>query len=183
VTVSPVRIAVAVSLALAAAACSPTDKPQTPPPSSAGESPISTVSAEQAEAAAGALAAYNQFREYQVKAMTSGKNSRDEMVGFTGEPLLGTSLHALDSQARNGITFAGRPAWSPKASAVDLTKNPPIVTIDDCFDTTGFTPVKNGKPVPAASGTPTRFIVIVKVKKVDGRWYVFEDISPRSRSC
>jgi len=90
--------------------------------STAAPRPSSTLSAEQTQAAQQALAAYNAYREYQVKAMTTGKYDSQEMQAFLGDPMLGIAVHALFTQQQAGVVFHGRPTWTPKVVEVDLAK-------------------------------------------------------------
>ena len=75
------------------AGCTSTSKAPHPLSSSAAPtasaSPSPSISAEQAEAETKALAAYNAYREYQVKAMTSGHYDEKVMMGFIGGTELG----------------------------------------------------------------------------------------------
>jgi hypothetical protein len=104
------------------------------------------------------------------------------MVKFVGEPLLGNQIYALSSQQRAHVLLQGRPKWSPTVTKVDVQSIPHVVTITDCLDVTGYTAVKDGKPVPPPSG-PTRNAVLMHVKLVNDVWYVFEDVAPKGQTC
>ena len=85
-------------LLLGLAGCTSTSKAPHPlsssaaPTASASASP--SIPADQAEAAAKALVAYNAYQEYQVKAMTSGHYDQKVMEGFIGSPELNILIHA-----------------------------------------------------------------------------------------
>ena len=153
----------------------------TAPAVSASASP--SIPADQAEAATKALAAYNAYREYQVKAMTSGHYDEKVMMGFTGGTELGRVGHALHVQESDGLTITGRrPTWSPTVASVDLAAVPPVVVIHDCYDTSGMTLLIHGKPGPTPSGAP-RSALIAQVEQVSGKWYVFQVADAPDKTC
>jgi hypothetical protein len=166
------------------ASCSSRDNPPLAPTAStpASPAPSSTITAEQAAAEKDALAAYNAYMEYLVKAQTTGAFNHDEMARFVGDPLLGNQIFALSNQQQAKVLLQGRPKWAPKVTKIDLVATPHVVTVSDCLDVTGYTAVKDGKPVPPPSG-PTRNAVLMHVKLVNGAWYVYEDVAPKGQTC
>jgi hypothetical protein len=164
--------------------CTSTSK--APHPLSSSAAPTASASpsipADQAEAAAKALAAYNAYREYQVKAMTSGHYDEKVMKGFIGSPELNIMIHALFVQESDGVTFTGRPTWSPTVASVNLTSTPPIVVLHDCFDVSGFTPHVQGKPVTTPSDVKRQDIT-VQIEQVSGKWYVFQAKTAAGTKC
>ncbi len=171
---------------LVLAGCTSTSKAPHPLSSSAAPtasaSPSPSISAEQAEAETKALAAYNAYREYQVKAMTSGHFDRKDMTGFIGDPELSELTHDLRVQESGGVTTTGRPDWSPTVASVNLTSTPPVVVIRDCFDFSGVTLRIDGKPGPTPSGNP-RQVLMVQVEQVKAKWYVFQVKTVTGKTC
>jgi hypothetical protein len=174
------------AMLLLLAGCTSTSKAPHPLSSSAAQtasaSPSPSIPADQAEAETKALAAYNAYREYQVKAMTSGHYEEKVMKGFIGSPELNIMIHALFVQESDGVTFTGRPTWSPTVASVNLTSTPPIVVIHDCFDVSGFTPLVQGKPVTTPSDVKRQDIT-VQVEQVSGKWYVFQAKTAAGTKC
>jgi hypothetical protein len=145
-------------------------------------SPSPTVDPAVAEAETQALATYVKFRRFQVSAEKTGRFSQSALATFVGDPLLSDQVANLYQQESLGITFVGDPTWKPAVTGADLTANPPTVTIQDCYKTSGFHPVQHGKRVPVASATPS-VVLKVEVENVRGVWYVFGDDPVKGKTC
>ncbi|MFI7025145.1 hypothetical protein ACIBMZ_20755 [Micromonospora sp. NPDC049900] len=124
------------------------------------------------------LAAYNGYLEAYVKASATADYRTTELAKFVGEPLLGQLLNSLHSMSRSGVRNEGRPTWSPSVTELRLDANEAV--IQDCFDSTGWV-VVGGKARPTTQAE--KYPVVVKVKRVNGKWFVYESIAQRSSTC
>jgi hypothetical protein len=173
-------------LLFTAAACTD-DSPAPVPPASGITSAASTPTTDpaQSKASADALTVYASYRTtYQAAAMRADPKSKD-LPKYVAEPLLGQLVNSFSQMNDAGVVSRGESIWNGQAVDVQLDANPPIVTIEDCRDTTAVVTVnkKTGKPVPAPSNQAKKYVVVSKAKQVSGAWYIFESTGDRSRSC
>ncbi|MEU1812978.1 hypothetical protein [Micromonospora aurantiaca (nom. illeg.)] len=173
-------------LLLAVAGCSG-DEPAPEPPGASVTSaaPSPTVDPAEAKARADALAVYAAYRTaYQAAVAKADFRSKD-LPKYVAEPLLGQVRNAFSQMNDAGVISRGESIWNGQAVDVQLDAEPPVVTIEDCRDTSAVVTVdrKTGKPAPAPSNQAKKYIVVSKAKQVDGTWYVFESTGDRSRTC
>jgi hypothetical protein len=85
--------------------------------------------------------------------------------------------------AEAGIVVTGKPILSPEVTAVSLGSSP-VVTITDCVDTRGWTPVykATGKSA-AAPNQPRRVLATALVRRYGDGWVITELTTDRSRAC
>ncbi|MDG4784941.1 hypothetical protein O7626_03165 [Micromonospora sp. WMMD1102] len=124
------------------------------------------------------LAAYNGYLEAYVKASATADYRTKELATYVGEPLLGQLLNNLFNMSRSGVHNEGRPTWSPTVTELRLDANQAV--IQDCFDSTNWNTV-GGKAQPTAQAK--RYPVVVKAKRVNDKWYVYESTAQRSSTC
>jgi hypothetical protein len=95
------------------------------------------------------------------------------------EPLLGQLLNNLFTMSRSGVHNEGRPNWRPHVTELRLDAGEAV--IQDCFDSTNWNAVggRGGGPSDQAKKYP----VVVKAKRVNDKWYVYESTAQRSSTC
>jgi type II secretory pathway pseudopilin PulG len=146
--------------------------------SSAGAMVSATANAVEEQARQEVLAAYNGYLEAYVKASATADYNTQELAKFVGEPLLGQLLNNLFNMSRSGVHNDGRPTWSPTVTELRLDSNEAVV--QDCFDSTNWNAV-GGKVQPTTQAK--KYPVVVKVKRVNGKWYVYESAAQRGSTC
>jgi len=151
--------------------------------SAAASAPSSATT--DADVTASVLAAYAGFREAYIAAAATADAQTAELATFAGDPLLLQTRLALQTQARHGIVYQGRPTWTAKVTGANLTTRPYTATIEDCLDTTGWIPVNRRTRVPATlPGQALRYRVISTAQRYDdGRWLIIQSAADRSRPC
>jgi hypothetical protein len=176
---------IACGLLLCAAGCSKDEASPEPPVASATGAAPSSADPAEAKASADALAVYTAYRTaYQAAAAKADYRSK-ELPKYVAEPLLGQIVNSFSQMDAAGVVSRGESIWNGKAVDVQLDSNPPVVTIEDCRDTSAVVTVvkKTGKPAPAPSNQAKKYIVVSKAKQVKGTWYIFESTGDRSRTC
>lgn len=159
-----------------------------PPPSSTSPSRSSSTSptpSPDASAAAreAALAAYRGFRRAQVAAEATADARNPELAKYAGDKALAQERANLLQLAEAGIVVTGKPIFSPEVTAVSLGSSP-VVTITDCVDTQGWTPVykATGKSA-AAPNQPRRILATALARPYGDGWIITELTTDRSRTC
>lgn len=153
-------------------------------PSTTPAATASTPSAGQ-DAETKAMAAYTGFREAYIAAAATADARTADLAKYVGDPLLLETRLALQTQGGQGIVYQGRPTWSARATAVNVSTRPFSVTIEDCLDTTNWTPVYKATGKPAAAGGQALRYVVTSTAQLydDGRWLINQSKADRSRSC
>jgi hypothetical protein len=132
-----------------------------------------------------ATAAYNGYWESYVAAAAKGDSTSAEFVKYVADPLLTELRIAIKQAVDMGISYKGRPTWTPRVSAVNLAKQPYTATIEDCFDSAKWEAVytKTGKSA-VAPGQATRYVITSTVKLFDQKgWLLTDSRADRSRTC
>lgn len=174
-------VVVSLGVALCVLAGCTSEPAAEPQPTSTGGSTATaapTVDAVEEEARQAVLAAYNGYLEAYVKASATADYRTKELATYVGEPLLGQLLNNLFNMSRSGVHNEGRPSWSPTVTELRLDAGEAV--IQDCFDSTNWNAV-GGKAQPTAQAK--RYPVVVKAKRVSGKWYVYESTAQRSSTC
>ncbi len=117
----------------------------TPTPSSSTPTTIlkaSVAPSPDASTAAGAaaLGAYRSFRRAQVAAEAVANARHPGLAKYAGDKALAQERANLLQLAKAGIVVTGQPILTPVFTAVSLGASP-TVTIMDCVDTSGWTPI------------------------------------------
>jgi hypothetical protein len=137
-----------------------------------------TVDAAEANARREILATYNGYLEAYIKASATADYRTKELATYVGEPLLGQLLNNLFNMSRSGVRNEGRPTWNPTVTELRLDSGEAV--IQDCFDSTNWNAVGGkAQPTPQAKKYP----VVVKAKRVNDKWYVYESTAQRSSTC
>lgn len=172
--------ALALGLAYALAGCSGSSSsgPDATPsavPSAAMPSPVDSAEEQTRQ---DVIAVYDGYLEAYVKASATADYRTKELAKFVGEPLLGQLLNNLQNMSRSGVHNEGRPTWSPTVTELQLDAGEAV--IQDCFDSTNWNAV-GGEAPPTTQAK--RYPVVVKVKRVSEKWYVYESTARRSSTC
>jgi len=124
------------------------------------------------------LATYNGYLEAYITASAAADYRTDALKQYVAEPLLGQLLNNLFNMSRSGVHNEGRPRWSPTVTELRLGDDQTV--IQDCFDSSNWNAV-GGKAKPTAQAK--KYPVVVKVKRIKDRWYVYESTAQRSSTC
>ena len=181
--VAVVTVVAALTTACSSAATPPTQSPTSsiasPSPSTTSPSPSPT-----AEAATAALASYSSYWTAKVASFADPASKPDpKLASFAIDKALAEAHSTLLVLRRAGIAMQGQPGHSAQATAVKLG-DPSTVTIEDCLDSTKWTPVyvATGKSA-LAPGQATHVIVDSLATVYNGRWVIRESITHKDRPC
>ncbi len=137
-----------------------------------------TVDPAEAQARRDILAAYNGYLEAYVKATSTADYRTKELGPYVAQPLLGDLLHNLQLMSSSGVHYEGRPVSNPEVTELRLDVGTAV--IEGCFDATNWNAV-GGKAQPTAQAK--RYPVVLKAKRVSGKWYLYEAVADRSATC
>lgn len=142
--------------------------------------PAPTVSTDPAETEAREqiLATYSGYLEAYIAASAKADHRTGELAKWVAEPLLGQLINNLYNMSRSDLRNVGRPEWNPVVTELRLDADQAV--IEDCFDASGWDTVGGKAP---ATPQAKKYPVVAKVKRVNGRWYVYESTPQRSSSC
>ncbi|BBH67115.1 hypothetical protein ACTI_38000 [Actinoplanes sp. OR16] len=148
--------------------------PTAPPATSA--SPAPTVDEAEAAAMKGVRTAYADYQRVVAAAQNKGDPKAKDLASYVAEPLLGQIRNSIGSMAKAGFVVKGRTEskGDPEITELNLDDRTPTATIEDCIDPSSavLTSKKTGKPQPAPSGQPPRYLVVSTAKQVSGKWYI-----------
>lgn len=118
--------------------------------------------------------------------MTAEATADARYVGlsrYAGDKALAQERANLLQLAAAGIIVTGKPVFSPRVTGVTLGVSP-VVTIADCVDTRGWTPVykATGKSA-AAPNQPRRVLATALARPYRSGWVITELKTDRSREC
>ncbi|GGM51812.1 hypothetical protein ACFFX1_08385 [Dactylosporangium sucinum] len=148
------------------------------PEISGSASATPTTSLEEDEARRQILAVYNGYLATYIKASATADYRTTELAAYVGEPLLGQLLNSMYIMSIDGVHNDGRPTWTPAVTELQLSDGQAV--IEDCFDGTNWHAVGGKTPPPAQ---PKRYPVVVKAKRVNAKWYVYESTAYRGDPC
>lgn len=147
-------------------------------PVALGPAPSASSSANSAADAAGkaAVDAYNAALTYEVGAYAKMKSTPAELGKYLGEPALDGVAFATSYFGPRGIVYEGKPSWQATPTNVDLTVNPPVVTLSICFTGNGWRAVykSSGKPY-ITSKDPPHQLEIASVAQINGKWLLTQE--------
>ena len=138
-----------------------------------------------------ALGVYKSTINALTKAMTTNQLDVELSKYATGAAFV-TFSQAVSSDINHNIIYVGAPQSSPKVTATDLTANPKIVTITDCFGGPHFTPVfaaddqaghKKGQSAVGPGQSTAPHPLTVQVVNRTGTWQVEEYTPNGSATC
>jgi hypothetical protein len=152
--------------------------PTTTPTASVAPTPDAS-----AAAGAAALDAYRSFRRAQVAAEAVANARHPDLAKYAGDKALAQERANLLQLAKAGIVVTGQPILTPVVTAVSLGASP-MVTITDCMDTSGWTPIykATGKSA-AAPNQPSRVLATAVARPYAQGWIIAELTTDRSRPC
>ena len=148
-------------------------------PISVGAAPsAASSSANPAADAAGkaAVEAYNAALTYEVGAFVKMNPTVASLKKYLGEPDLDGAVFTTGYFRSQGVVYHGKPSWVATPTNVDLTANPPTVTLSICFTANGWQPVykSSGKPY-STSKDPAHQLKIATVTQVNGQWLLTQE--------
>ena len=170
---------------LAVSSCSGSSEPPSSLPTSSSTPSASATPSPDASTAAGAaaLVAYSGFRSAQVAAEAVADAHNPDLAKFAGNKALAQERANLLQLAKAGIIVTGQPILKPEVTAVSLG-GAPVVTITDCVDTSGWTPIykATGKSA-AAPNQPSRVLATALARPYGQGWIITALTTERSRPC
>lgn len=183
------RVALLLLGVLAAGGCSaPVDAPRPPATSTSPNSSTATATATSTAdattaATQAALEAYRGFRRAQVAAEAIADARHPDLSKYAGDKALAQERANLLQLAQAGIVVTGQPVFSPEVTDMSLAVAP-VVSITDCVDTSGWTPVyKDTGKSAAAPGQPARVLATAVARPYGDGWLITDLTTDRSRSC
>jgi hypothetical protein len=128
------------------------------------------------DAAKAAVDAYGAALTYEVGAFVKMNPTAASLKKYLGEPDLDGAVLTTGYFRSQGIVYHGKPSWTATPTNVDLTANPPIVTLSICFTANGWQPVykSSGKPY-STSKDPAHQLKIASLTQVDGKWLLTQE--------
>ncbi len=162
---------------------SPTASTSSSRPSTSASTPSSSPDPT-ASARSEALASYSSYWTAKVASFADPASKPDpKLASFAIDKALAEAQSTVLVLRRAGIAMRGEPRHTAQATAVQLG-DPSMVTIQDCLDSTTWTPVyvATGKSA-LAPGQPTHVIVDSLATVYDGRWVIRESITHKDRPC
>jgi hypothetical protein len=167
------------ALALLAGLAACTQSADSSRPIAVGAAPSAvTSSANPAAEAAGkaAVEAYDAALTYEVGAFVKMNPTAASLKKYLGEPDLDGAVFTTGYFRSQGVVYHGKPTWTATPTNVDLTANPPIVTLSICFTAHGWRPVykSSGKPY-STSKDPAHQLETASVTQVDGKWLLTQE--------
>ena len=170
---------------LAVSSCSGSSEPPSTFPTSASTPSASATPSPDASTAAGvaALVAYRGFRRAQVAAEAVADARHPDLATYAGDKALAQERANLLQLAKAGIIVTGQPILKPEVTDVSLG-SAPVVTITDCIDTSGWTPIyKTTGKSAAAPNQPSRVLATALARPYGQGWIITELTTERSRPC
>jgi hypothetical protein len=144
-----------------------------------------SANAEEAEARTKAVEAYNKLREAQVAASAKADVSGGDVDKYAADPLLSEIRNNLYFKRQQGLVTKGAPKWNVEVTKVNVATRPFTVTLEDCFDGTGWQTVfKDSGKSAAVPGQAKKYLVRAEaVQYDDGRWLIGSAKADRDRQC
>lgn len=167
----------ALALLTGLAACTQSADSSNPTAVGAAPSAASSSANQAADAAAkAAVNAYDAALTYEVGAFVKMNPTAASLKRYLGQPDLDGAVFATGYYRSQGIVYHGKPTWTATPTNVDVTANPPIVTLSICFTANGWQPVykASGKPY-STSKDPAHELEIASVTQVHGKWVLTQE--------
>lgn len=171
----------AVLVALLVGACSSSGE-ATPPVAAPSTAASAGPDAEAASKAA--LAAYEGYLAASREASADPDPTHPALAKYLADPLLTRVRDTVRDLETHGAVRTGKMVSDPRVSALDLTGDPPTVSIQDCIDSSGYKMVyaKSKKPVPGAAGG--RYVATATATLYpDGRWLISDGAVHQDQPC
>lgn len=167
----------ALALLTGLVACTQSADSSTPIAVGAAPSAASSSANPGADAAGkAAVAAYDATLTYEVGSFAKMNPTAASLKKFLGEPALDGAVFVTGYYRTQGIVYHGKPSWTATPTNVDLTANPPIVTLSICFTSNGWKPVyKSSGKAYSTSKDPAHQLEIASVTQVDGTWLLTQE--------
>ncbi len=183
--VAVVTVVAALTTACSSATTPPTQSPTAsstaPTPSTTSPSPTPSPTA---EAATAALASYDAFWTAKVASQADPtRKPGPDLATYSIDKALADAQATVLLLRRSGVEMHGQPRHDAKATAVNLG-DPKTVSIQDCLDSTDWTPVyaATGKSA-LAPGQSLRVVVDSLATVYNGHWVIRESVAHRDQPC
>lgn len=171
----------AVLVALLVGACSSSGgaSPPVAAPSTAASAGPDAEAASKA-----ALAAYAGYLAASSEASADPDPAHPALARYLADPLLTRVRDTVRDLETHGAMRTGKMISDPRVSALDLTADPPTVSIQDCIDSSGYKMVytESKKPVPGTAGG--RYVATATATRYpDGRWLISHGAIHQDQPC
>lgn len=171
----------AVLLALVISACSSSGEATLPV---AAPSTAASAGPDADTASKAALAAYNGYLAASRDASVDPDPTHPALTKYLADPLLTRVRDTVRDLETHGAVRTGKMVSDPRVSALDLTADPPTVSIQDCIDSSGYKMVyaESKKPVPGTVGG--RYVATATATLYpDGRWLISDGAIHQDQPC
>jgi hypothetical protein len=137
-----------------------------------------------ASASAAALDTYRRYWDGRVSAQVDPKRQLpQELLTYAIDTALADEEDAIVTYRAQGIAWRGRPTLAPTVTSVSLGDTPKV-TIQDCVDTSNWTPVfaSTGRSA-RAPGQLSRVVVDSLATVYAAHWVIRTATAYRNRGC
>ena len=168
------------ALVLLSAACSgDKDSPGTTQPTTSASA---SQAPDEAAARAAITTAYDAYRTAYIAAAATSDANNSDLAKYTYYPLRSDLVTALQQAKEQGVTYEGTPTWKVEVTSLNLGGTPATAELTDCFDTTNWKVMRDGKPA-GAPGQAKKFVVTATAKLIEGTWYIDTSTPHRDQPC
>lgn len=159
----------------------PTATPAHPSPSRTPVDPAEAAATEEI------LELVSAFRAVEVSAYADPQPphlARRDLNDYLADPLLSRTLDRLRTMREAGIVVEGQPRFDPVVHELRLDASPPIATVRDCVDASGWQDVfaDTGDPVPG-DGRPDRYVEWLELTLYDDGWLIHSTGVKEAKEC
>ncbi|MFD8339274.1 hypothetical protein ACFV42_42625 [Streptomyces solisilvae] len=182
---------IAVGVALSVTSCSGDDnksdeskQSSTPAASTPESSKSSAPSDPQAADKRDILAAYRSYWSEQVKAYSKASVKDTDLDKYASADALGRAEGDVLSLQKAGVVTRGKPTSDPEVTQIDMDRQVPQATINDCIDVSKWISVnrKTGKTVPPPRGQLKRYTTTIEAEKWGKQWMMLK-VTSKARTC
>ncbi|MFI0772595.1 hypothetical protein ACH4TQ_48230 [Streptomyces sp. NPDC021218] len=184
-------LTIAVGVALSVTSCSGGDdkapdesKQSSTPATSPAPSKPSASSDPQAADKRDVLTAYRSYWHEQVKAYSKASVKDTDLDKYASADALGRAEGDVLSLQKAGVVTRGKPTSNPEVTRIDMDRQVPQATINDCLDVSKWISVnrKTGKTVPPPKGQLKRYTTTIEAEKWGKQWMMLK-VTSKARTC
>ncbi|WP_230993746.1 hypothetical protein [Streptomyces endocoffeicus] len=182
---------IAVGVALSVTSCSGDSKESdgskqlsTPTESTPESSKSSAPSDPQAADKRDVLTAYRSYWREQAKAYSKASVKDTDLDKYASADALGRAEGDVLSLQKAGVVTRGKPTSDPEVTRIDMDRQVPQATINDCIDVSKWISVnrKTGKTVPPPRGQLKRYTTTIEAEKWGKQWMMLK-VTSKARTC
>ncbi|MEU1628224.1 hypothetical protein ABZ746_23410 [Streptomyces sp. NPDC020096] len=124
------------------------------------------------------------MHEAQTAAYAKGTEKGSNLQRYAADKALSKIRSEEFDNKQTGIVFQGAPqVTQSQVTAIDLEQSPKKATVQECVDTSHWTPVqKNGEKVDVTDST-RKFVVTESLRTIGADWFVVDYELDKSRPC